>query len=77
MIIRERGSSWAGRNPVALIHSSWEEAQAELVDYVRENWDAKMEKAIGCRFVWSDATTFIAINGGRRTQRSKLTFQFL
>ena len=44
MIIRERGCSWAGRDPIAIIHSRWEEAQAELVDCVRENWDAKTDE---------------------------------
>lgn len=43
LMIRERGSSWAGRDPIATIHSSREAAMAELVDYVRENWDAKMD----------------------------------
>jgi hypothetical protein len=44
LMIRERGCSWAGRGPIAVIHSSEEEAQAQLVDYVRENWDAKMDE---------------------------------
>jgi hypothetical protein len=44
LIIRERRSSWAGRGPIAVIHPSEEAAQAELVDYVRENWDAKMDE---------------------------------
>jgi len=44
LMIRERGCSWAGRGPIARIYSSEEEAQAELLDYVRENWDAKMDE---------------------------------
>lgn len=44
LMIRERGSSWAGRNPMATIHPSREEAEAELVDYVREMWEAKMDQ---------------------------------
>jgi len=44
LMIRERGCSWAGRDPIAVIHATEEEAQAELVDYVRENWDAKMDE---------------------------------
>jgi hypothetical protein len=44
LMIRERNCYWAGRNPIATIHSSEEEAQAELVDYVRENWDDKMNE---------------------------------
>ena len=44
LIIRERGSSWAGRDPISHIHPSREKADAELVDYVRENWDAKMDE---------------------------------
>lgn len=44
LMIRERGCSWAGRDPIAIIHSSREEAKSELIDYVRENWDAKMDE---------------------------------
>jgi len=43
LMIRERGSSWAGRDPIATIHSSREAARADLVDYVKESWDAKMD----------------------------------
>jgi hypothetical protein len=41
-MIRERGCSWAGRDPIAIVHPTREEAEAELLDYVKENWDAKM-----------------------------------
>ena len=44
LIIREQGSSWAGRDPIATIHPRREEAEAELVDYVRKMWDAKMDQ---------------------------------
>ena len=44
LMIRERGNSWAGRGTIATIHPSHREAQAELVDYVRENWEAKMDE---------------------------------
>jgi len=44
LIIRERGSSWAGRDPIATIHPSREEAEAELLAYVREMWEAKMDQ---------------------------------
>ncbi len=44
LMIRERGHSWAGREPIAVVHASREEAEAELVDYVKENWDAKMNE---------------------------------
>jgi hypothetical protein len=43
-MIRERGCSWAGRDPIAVIHATEDEAQAELIDYVRENWDVKMDE---------------------------------
>jgi hypothetical protein len=43
LIIQEQGSSWAGRGPIAQIHPTREDAHAELIDYVRENWDAKMD----------------------------------
>ena len=42
LIIRERRDSWAGRGPIAVVHSSEEAAQAVLLDYVRENWGTKM-----------------------------------
>jgi hypothetical protein len=42
LTIRERGNSWAGRHPVTSIHSSQQKAKAELVDYVRRNWDTEM-----------------------------------
>ena len=44
LMIRERHSSWAGRRPIANIHPSEKDAQAELLDYVRENWDSKMDE---------------------------------
>jgi len=44
LMIRERQSSWAGRGPIANTHATWEEAHAELVAYVHENWDAKMDE---------------------------------
>ena len=44
LMIRERGCSWAGRGPIAVIHPTEEEAQADLVDYVRKNWDDKMNE---------------------------------
>ena len=42
LMIRERSSSWAGRGPIAVIHPSEEEAQAQLIEYVRGNWDNMM-----------------------------------
>jgi hypothetical protein len=42
LMIRERGCSWAGRGPIAVIHPSEEATQADLLDYVRENWDARL-----------------------------------
>jgi len=45
LVIRERGSSWAGRDPIAVVHPSRDEAKPELVDYVRENWDTRMDEA--------------------------------
>ena len=41
-MIRERRNSWAGRGPIAVIHPTEEDARAQLVGYMRENWDAKM-----------------------------------
>jgi division protein CdvB (Snf7/Vps24/ESCRT-III family) len=43
-MIRERGYSWAGRGPITVIHPTEKEAQANLVDYVRKNWDDKMNE---------------------------------
>jgi hypothetical protein len=42
LTIRERGNSWGGREPMTSIHSSRQEAKAELVDYVRRNWSSEM-----------------------------------
>jgi hypothetical protein len=42
LTIRERSHSWAGRPPVRSEHASRAGAQAELLDYVRRNWDAEM-----------------------------------
>ncbi len=39
LIVGERGNSWSGRPPAATIHETREEAEAELLDYVRRNWD--------------------------------------
>lgn len=44
LTIHERRYSWAGRGPISMIHSSEEEAQADLLTYVQENWDAKMDE---------------------------------
>ena len=43
LTIRERGNSWAGRNPVTTSHRTRGDAQAALVDYVRRNWDVEMD----------------------------------
>jgi hypothetical protein len=43
-MIRERHFSWGGRGPIALIFPTEEAAKAELLDYVRENWDDKMDE---------------------------------
>jgi len=42
LVIKERGHSWAGRLPVQSSHATREEAEAELVRYVRANWDAEV-----------------------------------
>lgn len=41
LMIRERRGSWAGRGPIAVIHPTEEAAQADLLTYVRENWDSR------------------------------------
>jgi hypothetical protein len=43
LIIRERGHSWAGRGPLATTHATRVEAEASLVDWVKENWDVEMD----------------------------------
>ena len=40
LTIRERNYSWAGRPPVSSEYAMEDEAEAALVDYVAENWDA-------------------------------------
>jgi hypothetical protein len=42
LTIRERNNSWAGRPPVTTTHNSRTDAEAELLDYVRRNWDAEL-----------------------------------
>jgi len=42
LMIRERRNSWAGRGPIAVIHTTEEAAQADLLNYVRENWEDKI-----------------------------------
>ena len=44
LMIRERQSSRAGHGQIANTHATWEEAHAELVAYVRENWNARMDE---------------------------------
>jgi hypothetical protein len=41
--IRKLGHSWSGHPPVHSSHASRAEAEAELADYVRQNWDAEMD----------------------------------
>jgi len=43
LTIRELGHSWAGRPPLRSSHASRAEAEGELADYVRRNWDAEMD----------------------------------
>jgi len=42
LIIREKGSSWAGRPPVVAIFDDEAEARAALFDYVCANWEDEM-----------------------------------
>ena len=41
--IKERGYSWAGRPPRVTNHATHEEAEAELLQYVRDNWDTELD----------------------------------
>ena len=43
LTIRERNNSWAGRSPATSVHATRAEAEAELLEYVRRNWEAEME----------------------------------
>jgi hypothetical protein len=42
LTIKERNHSWGGRSPVTSTHSTRAAAEAELLDYVRRNWDAEV-----------------------------------
>jgi len=42
LTIRERGNAWAGRGPVSSEHATRRDAEASLVEYVRQNWTAEM-----------------------------------
>jgi hypothetical protein len=39
VLIIDGGNAWAGRPPVATLHETRAEAEAELLDYVQRNWD--------------------------------------
>jgi len=41
--IKERGSSWAGREPIVMTFPTREEAKQEIANYVVEYWDHKMD----------------------------------
>lgn len=43
LTIGERGSSWAGRPNRTSLHDTREQAEAELLQYVRLNWDDEMD----------------------------------
>ena len=45
LTIRERSNSWAGRGPMRSEHATRSEAEAELLEYVRRNWDAEIGTA--------------------------------
>ena len=42
LTIHERSHSWAGRPPARSEHGTRVDAEAELLQYVRRNWDAEM-----------------------------------
>jgi len=44
LTIRERGNSWAGRRPVSSEHATRRDAEASLVEYVRQNWATEMDE---------------------------------
>jgi hypothetical protein len=43
LIVAELGNSWAGRPPAATVHDTRSGAEAELLEYVRRNWDSAMD----------------------------------
>ena len=42
LVIGERGHSWAGRPPRATLHATREEAEAELLNFVQNNWGSEL-----------------------------------
>jgi hypothetical protein len=42
LTIQERSHSWAGRPPVRSEHPTADDARAELLRYVRRNWEAEL-----------------------------------
>lgn len=42
LMIRELRGAWGDRGPITEIFPTREEAEAELLDYVRENWEENM-----------------------------------
>lgn len=45
LIIREKGSSWAGRPPVVTTYADEETARRALEEYVLANWESEMDEA--------------------------------
>jgi hypothetical protein len=41
--IKERGHSWAGREPLVMNFATREKAEQEIADYVSECWDDEMD----------------------------------
>lgn len=42
LVIGERGNSWAGRPSRATMHVTREEAEAEVLNFVQNNWDSEL-----------------------------------
>jgi hypothetical protein len=41
--IKERNFSWAGRGPIAMTFATREQAEQEIIDYVSERWEDKLD----------------------------------
>ena len=39
LVIRATGNQWSGRDPVTSLHATRDEAQVELIDFVKRNWE--------------------------------------
>jgi hypothetical protein len=80
LTIGERGHSWAGRPPAVSVYATREEAERDLNQYVRENWDSEMgidkpddESEMVEQYYFSDVLERYEINEVTRPRATLIT----